>query len=186
MQTSVWVPDRMLALHMGTVPIWRLRQYRHETRSAPGGVQGRAALRAGAKGETLPPSSAAGQRIFSSGNAGCKTGNTYSIPRFSNLFPEEKSLAASSCRREQSFPATQRLPWPRSLLAFLCGTRKEGPRQGSGSTCRCLSTSPERNAQTSQSKIKDFCQLSWKESQGPGCRQSTMHKADAFRNVLLC
>ena len=49
MQTSVWAAVRMLALHMGTVPIWRLRQYQHETKGAPGGVQGRAALRAGAK-----------------------------------------------------------------------------------------------------------------------------------------
>ncbi len=40
--------------HMGTAPIWRLRQYRHGTRSAPGGVQGRAALRAGAKGKLCP------------------------------------------------------------------------------------------------------------------------------------
>ena len=34
MQTSVWAAARMLALHMGTVPIWRLRQYRHETKGA--------------------------------------------------------------------------------------------------------------------------------------------------------
>ena len=112
---------------------------RNEKRAGRGPGEG--GFESGSQGKALPPSPAAGQRIFSSGNAGCKTGNTYSIPRFSNLFPEEKSLAASSCRREQSFPATQRLPWPRSLLAFLCGTRKEGPRQGSGSTYRCLSTS---------------------------------------------
>ena len=112
---------------------------RNEGRAGRGPGEG--GFESGSQGEALPPSPAAGQRIFFSGNAGCKTGNTYSIPRFSNLFPEEKSLAASSCRRGQSFPAAQRLPWPRSLLAFLCGTRKEGPRQGSGSTCRCLSTS---------------------------------------------
>ena len=47
MQTSVWAAVRMLTLHTVTAPIWRLRQYRHETKGAPGGVQGRAALRAG-------------------------------------------------------------------------------------------------------------------------------------------
>ena len=50
MQASVWAAARMLVLHTGTAPIWRLRQFLHQTKSAPGGVQGRAALRAGAKG----------------------------------------------------------------------------------------------------------------------------------------
>ncbi len=90
MQASVWVADRMLTLHMGSAPILRLRQYLHETKSAPGGVQGRAALRAGAI-NSAPP------------------------------------LAAF-------------------FASFLGGTRKEGPRQGSGSTCLHLSTSQERGA----------------------------------------
>ena len=53
-QASVWAAARMLALHTSTGPIWRLRQYLHQTRSAPGGVQGRAALRAGAINSAPP------------------------------------------------------------------------------------------------------------------------------------
>ena len=49
MQASVWAAARMLTLHTVTPPIWRLRQFLRQTKSAPGGVQGRAALRAGAK-----------------------------------------------------------------------------------------------------------------------------------------
>ena len=37
-------------------------------------------------------------------------GNTYSIPLFSILLSEEKSLAVSSCRFNQSFPKTRKAP----------------------------------------------------------------------------
>ena len=53
--------------------------------------------------ETLNNSSAAEQRIFSPIRAVQKTGNTYSIPPFSEPSAGEKSLAASSCRIIQSF-----------------------------------------------------------------------------------
>ena len=53
--------------------------------------------------ETLNNSSAAGKLIFSPIRAVQKTGNTYSIPPFSEPSVGEKSLAASSCRIIQSF-----------------------------------------------------------------------------------
>ena len=57
--------------------------------------------------ETLNKSSAAGQRIFCFHAAVLKVGNTQSIP--SLLIPclETKSLAASSCRFNQSFPKNE-------------------------------------------------------------------------------
>ena len=54
--------------------------------------------------ESLNKSSAAGQRIFFASHAEWKTGNTYSIPLFSILLSDKKSLAASSCLFIQSFP----------------------------------------------------------------------------------
>ena len=54
--------------------------------------------------ETLNKSSAAGRRIFCPIRSVLKTGNTYSIPTFSELSAEPKSSAASSCRFNQSFP----------------------------------------------------------------------------------
>ena len=53
--------------------------------------------------ETLNKSSAAGQRIFCPHTAVQKAGNTYSIPPLSEPCLETKSLAASSCRLNQSF-----------------------------------------------------------------------------------
>ena len=53
--------------------------------------------------EPLNKSSAAEQRIFFPIHAEWKTGNTRSIPLFSILLSEEKSLAVSSCRFNQSF-----------------------------------------------------------------------------------
>ena len=53
MQASVWAAVRMLALHTSTVPIWRLRQYRHETKSAPGGVEG--GFESGSQGGSFTP-----------------------------------------------------------------------------------------------------------------------------------
>ena len=54
--------------------------------------------------EPLNKSSAAEQRIFFLIHAEWKTGNTRSIPLFSILLSEKKSLAVSSCRFNQSFP----------------------------------------------------------------------------------
>ena len=53
--------------------------------------------------EPLNKSSAAEQRIFFPIHAEWKTGNTRSIPLFSILLSEKKSLAASSCLFIQSF-----------------------------------------------------------------------------------
>ena len=53
--------------------------------------------------EPLNKSSTAEQRIFCSLSAVWKIGNTYSIPRFSKLCEEAKSLAVGSCRINQSF-----------------------------------------------------------------------------------
>ena len=53
--------------------------------------------------EPLNKSSAAEQRIFFPIHAEWKTGNTRSIPLFSILLSEKKSLAVSSCRFNQSF-----------------------------------------------------------------------------------
>ena len=49
-------------------------------------------------------SSAADRRIFSLIRAVPKVGNTYSIPPLLEPSAEEKSLAVSSCRFNQSFP----------------------------------------------------------------------------------
>ena len=54
--------------------------------------------------EPLNKSSAAGKLIFFPIHAEWKSGNTRSIPLFSILLSEEKSLADSSCRFNQSFP----------------------------------------------------------------------------------
>ncbi len=141
MQTFVWAAARMLMLHMVTAPIWRLRQYRHETKGAPGGVQGRAALRAGAKGKLCPHRLRRDSGSFPPGTQAVKPEIHTVFLGFPTFFPKKNLSPPALADGGQSFPAAQRLPWPHSLLAFLCGTRKEGPRQGSGSTCRCLSTS---------------------------------------------
>ena len=59
--------------------------------------------------EPLNKSSAAGKLIFFPIHAEWKTGNTRSIPLFSILLSEKKSLAVSSCRFNQSFPNMIRL-----------------------------------------------------------------------------
>ena len=65
--------------------------------------------------ETLNKSSAAERRIFCSQAAVQKMGNTYSIPSFSEPCLKAKSLAASSCRFNQSFPLdSQGTPFPPS------------------------------------------------------------------------
>ena len=51
----------------------------------------------------LNKSSSAERRIFCPIRAVLKTGNTYSIPLFSELSAKPKSSAASSCRFNQSF-----------------------------------------------------------------------------------
>ena len=53
--------------------------------------------------ESLNKSSAAERRIFCPSRAVPKTGNTYSIPSFSELSSESKSPAVGSCRLNQSF-----------------------------------------------------------------------------------
>ena len=74
--------------------------------------------------ETLNNSSAAGQRIFSPIRAVQKTGNTYSIPPFSEPSVGEKSLAASSCRIIQSFPKHQ-FTFPPLFQFLSCGFYKK-------------------------------------------------------------
>ena len=54
--------------------------------------------------EPLNQSSAAEQRIFSPIRSASKAGNTYSIPPLLELSASEKTLAASACRLNQSFP----------------------------------------------------------------------------------
>ena len=71
--------------------------------------------------ESLNKSSAAGQWIFCPQSAVRKTGNTYSIPTFSVHCPETKSLAASSCRLNQSFPGlSQTVRY--SVMSLACFT----------------------------------------------------------------
>ena len=68
--------------------------------------------------EPLNKSSAAEQRSFSSIRAVSKVGNTYSIPPLLKLSAEEKSLAASSCRFNQSFPGRFSVSKGSALLFF--------------------------------------------------------------------
>ena len=81
------------------IPRPHRQKYSRMFRLAIGGFIGSVQSR-----ETLNKSPAAGQRIFCSQAAVPKTGKTYSIPPFLEPCLETKSLAASSCRFNQSFP----------------------------------------------------------------------------------
>ena len=110
MQTSVWAAVRMLTLHTVTAPIWRLRQYRHETKGAPGGVQGRAALRAGQ--ERKAPGRGRGALAAVS----ALHQNAMPIP----LSQKSKIFAGSPSRRAKSLAVIEALCIRLTLFEMFC------------------------------------------------------------------
>ncbi len=116
MQAFVWVADRMLTLHMGSAPILRLRQYLHETKSAPGGVQGRAALRAGAKGNLCPHRLRLDSGSFPPGTQAVK-------PEIHTVFLGFPTFSRRKISRRQLLPTGAKLPRSSAppLAAFFAG-----------------------------------------------------------------
>ena len=121
----------MLALYMGTVPIWRLRQYRHQTKSAPGGVQGRAALRAGAKGKLCPHRRRLDSGSFPPGTQVVKPEIHTVFLGFPTFFPK-KNLSLSALA-DGSKASPQLSASPGRVLCFLSWRNKKGrPPAGVG------------------------------------------------------
>ena len=97
--------------------------------------------------EPLNKSPEAGRRIFCPIRSVLKTGNTCSIPPFSELSAEPKSFAASCCRFNQRFLKTAHHPFPgmqytiagrlRKRACRLCVYSTAVPAQESSGTARC-------------------------------------------------
>ena len=149
MQTSVWAAARMLTLHTGSAPIWRLRQYRHETRSAPGGVQGRAALRAGAKGNLCPHRRRLDSESFPPGTQVVKPEIHTVFLGFPTFFPKKNLSPPALADGSKASPQLSASPGRVLCWHFCAEQERKAPGRGRGALTAVSALHLECNAQTS-------------------------------------
>ncbi len=180
MQTSVWAAARMLTLHTVTAAIWRLRQYRHETRRAPGGVQGRAALRAGAKGKLCPHRLRLDSGSFPPGTQAVKPEIHTVFLGFPTFFPKKNLSPPALADGSKASPKLSASPGRVLCWHFCAGQERKAPGRGRGALAPVSALHQSAMPKPLSQKSKIFASSPGRRAKGPGCDRNTMHKADAF------
>ena len=133
--------------------------------------------------EPLNKSSAGEPRIFWSIHSVLKMGNTQSIPSFSELLPESKSLAVSSCRFNQSLYCVQSLlrGWWRWFIWWLLHL----PRLSLAYDCRWISMYRKESTLPSvRISLPGFVYMSSNRDSIPAPRPM-MNMANGFSSLFL-
>ncbi len=175
----------MLTLYTSTPPIWRLRQCLHETKSAPGGVQGRVALRAGAKGKLCPHRRRLDSGSFPPGTQVVKPEIHTVFLGFPTFFPKKNLSPPALADGSKASPQLSASPGRVLCWHFCAEQERKAPGRGRGALAPVSALHQNAMPKPLSQKSKIFACSPSRRAKGR-CDRNTMHKSDTFRNVLLC